>query len=169
MQRAGCAIMTCGLTVGLLCALAEGVLSAYTAGAAQRLRVNPATAEQVAWSMERSRRLYRTGEGNPPVNEIEAALFASHITYLNGADEGRPLTSYARCLALGEVVAREQDLESSWSMEDSRRLYRTGEGDPLANGFEAALFVSHITYLVGVDAAQPLFTMYAQRCWAVLP
>ena len=158
------------LTVGLLCALAGGVLSAYTTGQSQRLRVGPATAEQVVWSIEHSRRLYRTGEGNPPANETEAALFASHITYLNGADEGRPLTSYARCLALGEVVVTEQDLEQfSWSIEDSRRLYRTGEGDPLANGFEAALFVSHITYLVGVDAAQPLFTMYAQRCWAVLP
>ena len=109
--------MTCGLTVGLLCALAEGVLSAYTAGAAQRLRVSPATAEQVAWSIEHSDRLYRTGEGNPPANEIETALFASHITYLNGADEGRPLTSYARCLALGEVVVTEQDLEQSFVVD----------------------------------------------------
>ena len=103
------------------------------------------------------------GEGRPPATVQEAALFTSLAVQGWGVN-ARPFESYARCLSRGAVQPENRTRYPSFRQHQD--AYTNGTINPTTS-FEAALFVARLASLAGWSSAEPLFRMYADRCWAI--
>lgn len=115
------------------------------------------------WTFAKMRDLTMDGEGSPPATGQEAALFTS-LAVQGWGGNARPFESYARCLARGAVRPEKRARYPSFRQHEE--AYKNGIVNPTTS-FEAVLLVARLASLVGWSSAEPLFRMYAERCWVI--